>query len=96
MFNSPSIPEKLKTLILGLLWRIAVVGGSSTLIMRFGIVSWLKLQMAINNRYLHDLILLAVKLGETGDDVKVDDWNFDTYRAYLIELKKIRDQNRIY
>ena len=93
MFNSPSTPERLKMLILGLLWRVAVIGGSFTLIIRFGIVSWIKSQIAINNGQVHDLIVLATKLEETCNDAKIHNWNHGVYNECLAELRRIRNQN---
>lgn len=70
-----------------------MIGGSFILIIRNGVVSWIKSQMAIKNRHFHDLTLLAAKLEETCDDARIHEWNHGAYSGCLAELRRIRDQN---
>ena len=93
LFNSPSSPEEVDELILGLLWRIAAIGGATVLITRCGIVSWIKSQIAISRSKRKVLLLLAQKINETCDSTKVRDWSLGACNDHLEELSKDNNES---
>ena len=95
LFNSPSSPKEVDELILGLLWRIAAIGGSDTLITRFGIVSWIISQVAISQNHRKELLLLAKRLDETCDSAKISDWSSGLCNDHLKELSVKSDEINI-
>ena len=88
LFDSPSSSKEVDELILGILWRIAAVGGSDTLITRFGIVSWIQSQVAISQNHRTELLLLARKLNETCDTAKISEWSSGFCNYHLKELSR--------
>ncbi len=86
---SPSLPEPCFQKILYLLFRCTYVRGSSTLITRCGLMSWIASRLAsqhINDATGERLKSLAVRAYETSDEERVDDWANGTLKARLYSL----------
>ena len=74
---SPSLPESCFEKILDLLFRCTYVGGSSTLITRCGLMSWISSRLAseaVDDMRGERLGMLASRAYETSDDGRIDDW----------------------
>jgi nucleolar pre-ribosomal-associated protein 1 len=74
-YVSPICWSRIKEKILRLLFRAAAVGGSTTLIARSGILSWIQAQVALNDGHEVMLRRLASRLFETCDQMKVHEWS---------------------
>lgn len=74
---SPSLPEPCFQKTLDLLFRCTYVEGSSTLITRCGLISWIASCLAMhsdNDLTGERLRLLASRAYETSDQERIDDW----------------------
>ena len=74
---SPSLPEPCFQKTLDLLFRCTYVKGSSTLITRCGLLSWISSRVATqaNNDLTGErLRLLASRAYETSNQERIDDW----------------------
>ncbi|OCK82401.1 hypothetical protein K432DRAFT_424178 [Lepidopterella palustris CBS 459.81] len=74
-YASPSCWFKMKEKILRLLFRAAAVGGSTTLITRSGLLSWIQAQIAVKDGHETMLKKLASRLYQTCDQAKVGEWS---------------------
>lgn len=82
-YTSKSCAIVSKEKIVKLLLRAAAVGGSTTLITRCGLVSWVKM-MLDNNDYRHrELRLLAERVYDLCDHGKVDEWSSGTIKGIV-------------
>ena len=87
---SPSLPEPCFQKILDLLFRCTCVKGSSTLITRCGLMSWIFSRLAshaINDMTGERLKGLASRAYETSDQARVDDWTNGTLMSTLDSLR---------
>lgn len=76
LYISPFASEKLRVKILRLLFRAAAVGGSTTLITRSGVISWIQVQLTKKDKHERLLKRLATRLyAETCDKERVDEWS---------------------
>lgn len=83
---SPSLPEGRFDAIVDLLFRCTYVGGSSTLITRCGLISWIYSRLASNggnSMARARLASLASRTYETSDLKRVDDWSHGTLHASI-------------
>jgi nucleolar pre-ribosomal-associated protein 1 len=72
--------------IVRLLLRAAAVGGSTTLITRCGLLSWLQM-MLINNDHRHGALkVLASRIYELCDKEKVDEWSSGTIEGIVASI----------
>ncbi|OCL14143.1 hypothetical protein AOQ84DRAFT_309448 [Glonium stellatum] len=74
-YTSPICWFRIKEKILRLLFRATAVGGSTTLITRSGILSWIQAQIALKDGHEVMLKQLALRLFATCDQAKVHDWS---------------------
>ena len=85
---SSSLPKPCFQKILDLLFRCTYVNGSSTLITRCGLFSWISsrhVSHSINDMTGERLKCLASRAYETSDEERVDDWTNGTFRSTLEE-----------
>ena len=75
LYNLASTPKDVQRLILKLCFRAIAVAGSTTLITRSGILSWIEEQSFFNGPNEPSLKHLAEKLCKTCDQVRVVDWS---------------------
>ena len=75
LYASGQLPVRLRKKILHLVFRASQVGGSTTLVTRGGILSWIEIQLALHDG--NDVILrnLAEYLYEACDKEKVNVWS---------------------
>lgn len=87
---SLSLPESCFQKTLNLLFRCTYVNGSSTLITRCGLMSWISSRLAshaINDMTGERLETLALRAYETSDQDRVDDWTNGTLTGTLDSLQ---------
>ncbi|KAF2121148.1 ribosome 60S biogenesis N-terminal-domain-containing protein [Lophiotrema nucula] len=85
--GSCAISAKEKTV--KLLLRAAAVGGSTTLITRCGVISWIQMRLESNDHRRQMLRLLASRVYETCDEEKVDAWSSGTAKERIALLAKV-------
>ena len=75
LYSSSHLPTTLRKKILHLVFRASEIGGSTTLVTRAGVLSWLETQLALHD--VNDVILrgLAEHLYEACDQEKVNAWS---------------------
>ena len=75
-YESPSAGFPAKRRILHLLYRSTQVGGSTTLVTRAAIVSWIQSQIVgMNGRDASTITALAQVVGQSSDQERVDKWS---------------------
>ena len=75
---SPSLPTSCGEKVLHLLYRCTYVDGSTTLITRCALLSWIQSELAVGTQNEADRFLLrsvAKRAYETCDRSKVDEWS---------------------
>ena len=88
---SPSLPEPCFQKTLDLLFRCTYVKGSSTLITRCSLMSWISSRLvspAIKDMSGERLKFLASRAYETSDQEHVDDWTNGTLFSTLDSLER--------
>lgn len=77
LFASPSLSRACRKKILHLLHRCTYVDGSTALITRCGVLSWIKIHLVIGSNAEQDFLLrsLASRLHDTCDKSKIDEWS---------------------
>jgi len=85
-YASPICWSRIKEKVLRLLFRAAAVGGSTTLITRSGILSWIQAQIALKDDHEVMLRQLASRLFETCDQTKVHEWSSGRVKKMVEEL----------
>ncbi|KAJ6144965.1 hypothetical protein N7470_008860 [Penicillium chermesinum] len=89
LYQSPSLNDAARRKILHIVYRAAQVGGSTTLITRAAIISWIQIQAAESEGKQTALLLaLARTLYETADQERVDAWSGGTVERVLEELAR--------
>lgn len=84
LYQSPSVNDAIRRKILHIIYRAAQVGGSTTLITRAGIISWIQVQAAeAEGEGTALLSALARALYETSDRERVDAWSGGTVERAL-------------
>ncbi|ORY02070.1 ribosome 60S biogenesis N-terminal-domain-containing protein, partial [Clohesyomyces aquaticus] len=92
-YESPSCAITGKEKILRLLFRAAAVGGSTTLITRCGIVSWIQMRLA-NADYRHEMLTsLAIRVYDTSDKEKVGEWSSGIIGGIIAQWAKSGGQS---
>lgn len=87
---SPSLPEPCFQKIVDLLFRCTYVNGSSTLITRCGLMSWISSRLAshaVDDMTGERVKRLALRAHETSDRERVDDWAKGTLFSTLDSLQ---------
>jgi len=72
---SPSTSKTCIEKIIQLLYRCSLVGGSTTLVTRFGVMSWIESQQAMNGPHHVPLKNLASQILKTCEVNHVQDWS---------------------
>lgn len=76
LYESPVVGISIKRKILHLIYRGTQVGGSSTLITRAGVVSWIQSQIvALSQRDASTVTGLAHAVYDSSDRGRVDGWS---------------------
>jgi len=79
LYQSPTLGPVARRKILHIVYRAAQVGGSTTLITRSGVISWIQIQAAEAEEKDHaQLAALARVLYERCDRERVDAWSNGT------------------
>lgn len=87
LYQSPSLNDSARRKILHVIYRAAQVGGSTTLVTRAAIISWIQIQAAeAEGRNVAILYSLARKLYDTSDQERVNAWSGGTVERILDEL----------
>jgi nucleolar pre-ribosomal-associated protein 1 len=85
-YGSKSCAITAKEKIVRLLLRAVAVGGSTTLITRCGLVSWIQM-MLINNDHRHEALrVLISRAYELCDREKVDEWSSGTMKETIASV----------
>lgn len=78
-YESPSAGFSAKRRILHLLYRSTQVGGSTTLVTRAAVVSWIQGQIvAVNGRDASTISALAHAISQSSDQERLDKWSGGT------------------
>jgi nucleolar pre-ribosomal-associated protein 1 len=89
-YASASCAISAKEKIVRLLLRAAAVGGSTTLITRCGLVSWIQMRLE-NKDHRHRMLReLVSRMYETCDQEKVDLWSSGTTAVTIASLAEVR------
>lgn len=89
LYQSSSLNAAARRKILHIIYRAAQVGGSTTLITRAAVISWIQVQATEADGLEAGILLaLARKLYETSDRERVDAWSFGTIEQTLEEIAK--------
>ena len=84
---SPFVPEQCKEDILRLLYRCAYLGGSSTLITRHSILSWIESHVASYRSKRSSVVkALESKLRQSEQDERIDGWSNGTIGMVLDKM----------
>lgn len=87
LYQSPSLNASARRKILHIIYRAAQVGGSTTLITRAAIISWVQVQIAeADAKETALLSALARMLYETSDQERVNSWSTGTIERTLEEI----------
>lgn len=90
LYQSPSLTASARRAILHIIYRAAQVGGSTTLITRAAIISWIKIQLAeADAKEAALLAALARSLYETSDRERVNAWSSGTIEQALGEITRV-------
>ena len=86
-YSSPHISQALRKKIIRLIFRATYVGGSTTLLTRAGILSWIQDQVALKDPHTGILKLLLERLCKTCDHERIADWSGGTIADTVDRLK---------
>lgn len=87
LYQSPTLGDTVRRKILHVVYRAAQVGGSTTLITRAAIISWIRVQLTgVNVKEAPLLRALAQKLYETCDQGRVDTWSSGRMAQQVAEI----------
>ncbi|OQE44460.1 hypothetical protein PENCOP_c002G05866 [Penicillium coprophilum] len=88
LYQSPTLVPGARRKILQIVYRAAQVGGSTTLITRSGVISWIQIQAAeADAKEAAQLAALARALYETCDRERVDAWSNGTLGRVVDEIQ---------
>ncbi|KAJ5807415.1 Nucleolar pre-ribosomal-associated protein 1 N-terminal [Penicillium robsamsonii] len=88
LYQSPTLVPGARQKILQIVYRAAQVGGSTTLITRSGVISWIQIQAAeANAKEAAQLAALARALYEKCDRERVDGWSNGTLGRVVDEIQ---------
>ncbi|KAJ5690013.1 hypothetical protein N7462_004405 [Penicillium macrosclerotiorum] len=89
LYQSPSLDAAARRKILHILYRAAQVGGSTTLITRTAVISWIQVQVAeADAKEIALLSALAQTMYERCDRERVDAWSTGTIEQALREISQ--------
>lgn len=89
LYQSPSLTPSTRRTILHIIYRAAQVGGSTTLITRAAIISWIQVQLAeADAKDAALLAALARSLYETSDRERVNTWSNGTIEQALEQITR--------
>lgn len=87
LYQSPTLAASARRKILHVVYRAAQVGGSTTLITRAAIISWIQTQAAeANAKEAALLVALARAVYETSDHERIDSWSAGTVKRAVEEI----------
>lgn len=87
LYQSPTLSASARRKILHVVYRAAQVGGSTTLITRTAIISWIQIQAAeADTQNATMLSALARVVYETSDHERVDSWSTGTIGRAVKEI----------
>ncbi|KAF2143907.1 uncharacterized protein K452DRAFT_247410 [Aplosporella prunicola CBS 121167] len=75
LYTFTNVSQKTREKIIRLVFRAAAVGGSTTLITRSGVLSWIEMQLVSKTGNAAVLRQLAARLYETCDQGRVEEWS---------------------
>lgn len=88
LYQSPSLGPAARRKILHIVYRATQVGGSTTLITRAGVISWIQVQASnAGPKEVAQLAALAQALYETCDRERVDSWSNGTLGQVVDEIQ---------
>jgi len=85
-YEAKSCVISAKEKIVRLLFRAAAVGGSTTLITRCGLLSWIDMMLISNDYRQHELRQLAARVFDVCDRDKVMEWSSGTMDATITSI----------
>lgn len=88
---SSSMPNTCNEKIINLLYHCSFVGGSSTLITRYGLLSWVNIMVKAGHPAVSDvqnLKRLAIQVYETSEKGRIDDWSGAAVMSLFNTLSK--------
>lgn len=88
-YASKSCAISTKDKIVKLLLRAAAVGGSTTLITRCGLVSWIRMMLDGNDHRAKELRVLAERAWKLCDQEKVSTWSAGTIEGAVASIVKV-------
>ncbi|KAI9836551.1 MAG: hypothetical protein M1819_001183 [Sarea resinae] len=86
LYSSHFLSTALRKKIIHLLFRATAVEGSTTLITRTGIISWIETRLAAKDPNDVTLKRLAKRLYETCDQTRVDEWSGGSIKEVLASI----------
>ncbi|KAI9745706.1 MAG: hypothetical protein M1818_001242 [Claussenomyces sp. TS43310] len=87
LYSNPYLTRELREKILKILFQATTVeGGSTTLVTRFSIVSWLRAQMRLENGPIKLLKALMSRILETSDGSRLLDWSHRSIDGIEVDL----------
>ncbi|KAF2497049.1 hypothetical protein BU16DRAFT_549344 [Lophium mytilinum] len=91
-YSTPGCGFRTKEKILRLLFRAAAVGGSTTLITRSGVLSWIQGQVALKDGHQSMLRQLALRVWKTSDQQKVNEWSSGSAQTTVEQLARGQEE----
>ncbi|KAF2816380.1 uncharacterized protein BDZ99DRAFT_505823 [Mytilinidion resinicola] len=91
-YSTPGCGFRTKEKMLRLLFRAAAVGGSTTLITRSGVLSWIQGQLALKDGHQSMLRQLALRVWETSDQQKVNEWSSGSAQGTVEQLARGQEE----
>jgi len=85
-YESSTCAVAVKEKIIRLLFRIAAIEGSATLITRCGILGWVQMRLALRDQRSHVLQQLASRLYEACDKKRVEEWTGGLVQGVLADM----------
>ena len=75
LFASPSAPKGVKEAVLKVVYRVAAVGGATSLVTRTGVLAWLEVRAKMGDVEATTLGVLRKKVEEGVDGQRVETWS---------------------
>ena len=89
LYQSPSLSPSARRTILHIIYRATQVGGSTTLITRAAIISWIQVRLAeADAKETSMLAALAQVIYQTSDRERVNAWSAGTVEKALEEITR--------
>lgn len=87
LYSSHFLSQSLRMKIIRLLFRATTVEGSTTLITRSGIISWIEARLAAKDPNDVTLKRLAKRLHDTCDQTRVGEWSGGNIKETLASIE---------